>query len=680
MILNVDVEEQSTGEFSVAGGYSTSDGFVAEVSVGERNLLGRGQYGARRRSPTASVRAASSSRSPNRISSTIASPSASTCSPSRPTRRSSYVYRQETDRRRLPLRHPAARRFAVQLRYSVYQQRSISIRSCATVTTSTPISARSSTPRLSDHRAYGPRRDHAARRAIPAYQLLSDGEASAAVEADRRRRTRDRLAGRLQRSIYNTLDNNRNPTAACYAELRQDFAGVGGDVELHPHHRRRALTTTNSSPDIVVGAASAGRLHPRLGRQGPAHARPLHHGPEPGARLRDRRHRSARHDARHHARRPRRHDVLGRDRSKSRSPIFGVPKDFGLTACGLRRCRLALGLYAARRVHPGDGARRSPRSIRSPARIRIRSDACGLGRRRHDLGFAVRSAPLRLRVPAHQGSVTTASQAAPLQRRHQVLDRASPRHGLNGGDDRAAFLRAPERADTLQRDRRAARGAVARGGSPAARRISGIAPLDRAGAAAISRSSTTRNTPRSSPRPAPASASPPSSSPRALPAGTSRAGDARALPRLRRGRAELLSRRAAPVLAVRRDAASRPAPWCIRRRGSKPASTVDPGAVIGPGAEIGAGTVIAPDAVIGPEVRIGRDCSIGASATRRACADRRPGRSSMPACASARTASAICHGAGRPRQGAAGRPRHHPGRCRDRRQHARSTAAPTATR
>lgn len=43
IILNVEVEEQSTGEFSVAGGYSTADGFVAEVSVGERNLLGRGQ-------------------------------------------------------------------------------------------------------------------------------------------------------------------------------------------------------------------------------------------------------------------------------------------------------------------------------------------------------------------------------------------------------------------------------------------------------------------------------------------------------------------------------------------------------------------------------------------------------------------------------------------------------------
>src|SRR5246127_355711 len=45
VILNVDLEEQSTGEFSVSGGYSTADGFIGEVSVAERNLMGRGQYG-----------------------------------------------------------------------------------------------------------------------------------------------------------------------------------------------------------------------------------------------------------------------------------------------------------------------------------------------------------------------------------------------------------------------------------------------------------------------------------------------------------------------------------------------------------------------------------------------------------------------------------------------------------
>jgi UDP-3-O-[3-hydroxymyristoyl] glucosamine N-acyltransferase len=42
--------------------------------------------------------------------------------------------------------------------------------------------------------------------------------------------------------------------------------------------------------------------------------------------------------------------------------------------------------------------------------------------------------------------------------------------------------------------------------------------------------------------------------------------------------------------------------------------TIDPGVVIGPRAEIGARTVIAAAATIGPDVRIGRDCAIGAGA------------------------------------------------------------------
>src|SRR5215468_10049717 len=56
IIINCEVEEQSTGEFSFAGGYSTSDGAIAEVSIGERNLMGTGdlakvsvQYGQRAR-------------------------------------------------------------------------------------------------------------------------------------------------------------------------------------------------------------------------------------------------------------------------------------------------------------------------------------------------------------------------------------------------------------------------------------------------------------------------------------------------------------------------------------------------------------------------------------------------------------------------------------------------------
>ncbi len=42
-IINVEVEEQSTGELSIGAGFSSAASFVAELRVSERNLLGRGQ-------------------------------------------------------------------------------------------------------------------------------------------------------------------------------------------------------------------------------------------------------------------------------------------------------------------------------------------------------------------------------------------------------------------------------------------------------------------------------------------------------------------------------------------------------------------------------------------------------------------------------------------------------------
>ncbi len=42
VIVNVIVEEQPTGELSFGAGYSTSDGIIGDVSITERNFLGRG--------------------------------------------------------------------------------------------------------------------------------------------------------------------------------------------------------------------------------------------------------------------------------------------------------------------------------------------------------------------------------------------------------------------------------------------------------------------------------------------------------------------------------------------------------------------------------------------------------------------------------------------------------------
>lgn len=42
-VISVEVEEKSTGTLSVGGGYSSTDGALAEISIRERNLLGKGQ-------------------------------------------------------------------------------------------------------------------------------------------------------------------------------------------------------------------------------------------------------------------------------------------------------------------------------------------------------------------------------------------------------------------------------------------------------------------------------------------------------------------------------------------------------------------------------------------------------------------------------------------------------------
>ena len=43
-IINVDVEEQSTGELSIGAGFSSDTGVIGDIAISERNLLGKGQF------------------------------------------------------------------------------------------------------------------------------------------------------------------------------------------------------------------------------------------------------------------------------------------------------------------------------------------------------------------------------------------------------------------------------------------------------------------------------------------------------------------------------------------------------------------------------------------------------------------------------------------------------------
>jgi outer membrane protein insertion porin family len=232
VILNVDVEEQSTGEFSIAGGYSTADGLVGEVSVGERNLLGRGQfaraaltYGQRTRGLELSFT------EPYFLDYRLAF---GVDFFAKQTDSSSYyVYRQETIGGNLRFGIPLREDLGLQLRYSIYRQQ-IDLDQILTncnnrfpnfglipgLPPTFPTSFAANPPATTPPPGYG-----------GLSSCFSDGEASAAIkqQVDAGPALASLVGYGL---VYNTLDNNRNPTRGLLAEFRQDFAGLGGDVNF----------------------------------------------------------------------------------------------------------------------------------------------------------------------------------------------------------------------------------------------------------------------------------------------------------------------------------------------------------------------------------------------------------------------------------------------------------------
>jgi outer membrane protein insertion porin family len=233
VILNVDVEEQSTGEFSIAGGYSTADGLVGEVSVGERNLLGRGQYA--RAAVTYGQRTRGidlSFTEPYFLDYRVAfgiDLFAKQIDSS-----SYYTYKQETIGGGLRFGIPLREDLGLQLRYSAYRQ-SIDLdqilRDCNNINPNFGLipgvaATYPTTAGLNSSPATTP---------PPGFTGLqncyANGEASAAVKQQVE-------AGPAFVSmigyglVYNTVDNNRNPTRGLLVEARQDLAGVGGDVNF----------------------------------------------------------------------------------------------------------------------------------------------------------------------------------------------------------------------------------------------------------------------------------------------------------------------------------------------------------------------------------------------------------------------------------------------------------------
>ncbi|SDS13629.1 Beta-barrel assembly machine subunit BamA [Bradyrhizobium canariense] len=226
VVLNVDLEEKSTGDFSVSGGYSTTDGALAEVSISERNFLGRGLFA------KASVTYGQYARG---VSLSFVEPyfldyrvAAGLDVFYREQLANNYIsYGTRTIGFSPRLGFALREDLSLQLRYSLYQQE-ISLPYQLDNCNNLAGPAFFPTPAYISQVLNGvdPTGNSQAG-LLPG--CLSDGESSLPV--------RQELANGAEwvSSVgysldYNTLDNNKNPTDGLLIDFKQDFAGVGGDV------------------------------------------------------------------------------------------------------------------------------------------------------------------------------------------------------------------------------------------------------------------------------------------------------------------------------------------------------------------------------------------------------------------------------------------------------------------
>jgi outer membrane protein insertion porin family len=234
VILVVDLEEKSTGDFSVSGGYSTSDGALAEVSISERNFLGRGlfakasvQYGQYARGASLSFV------EPYLFDYRVAGGLDIFY---RQQLANSYVSYNTTTAGFSPrLGFGLREDMSLQLRYSLYET-SVSLPSALNNCNNlqfladgvTPNPAFFPTPAFINQVLGGvDPTGNAGITGIPG--CLGDGESALPVRKELANgQTLTSLVGYTLN--FNTLDNNKNPTDGLLIDFRQDFAGVGGDV------------------------------------------------------------------------------------------------------------------------------------------------------------------------------------------------------------------------------------------------------------------------------------------------------------------------------------------------------------------------------------------------------------------------------------------------------------------
>lgn len=216
VIINIDVVEQSTGDFSVMGGYSTAEGWMVQVSVSERNLLGTGRFAKASATYGEYIRAAELNFVEpyfldQRIGAGIDLFAKETLA------NSYFSYGTESIGGTLKFGIPLREDFSVQLRYSLYTE-SIQL----------PTYLDDCNNLQSDNTLWTPAYLFANGLSTFPASCLEYGQASLPVRVELGEGTiLTSMVG--YGLIYNTLDNNKEPTSGINFNFGQDFAGVGGD-------------------------------------------------------------------------------------------------------------------------------------------------------------------------------------------------------------------------------------------------------------------------------------------------------------------------------------------------------------------------------------------------------------------------------------------------------------------
>ena len=417
VVINVDVEEQSTGDFSVMGGYSTADGFMGQVSISERNLMGTGRYGRASGTFGQYIRG---------IELGFVEPyfldqrlSAGIDLFARQTLSSPYLsYGSTSYGTNLKTGVPLREDLSFQARYSIYWSQinlvssldncnNINPNFSTTFPTGNALTAAAAAGVVgAAYPGFNPALGLSPNPGQTNCDVLNGGPSNVASLPVREELSQGgyltSLAG--YGLTYNTLDNNKRPTSGLLLSFGQDVAGLGGDAKY-----LRTVVDFRTYYEIVSDLV--GLMHLQGGdmfglTKGPngeselrAYARRLQDGSQSGARLSTRGSRTARHHARHVRGRARRYVLLGRE-PRSAISILLLTKGRRLPRRGVRRFRRGMGVQGRNHVAvEWRGQRAHHHEYRHllhlrQLRLAIRRycSTASVGRRQLDLGLAVRSA------------------------------------------------------------------------------------------------------------------------------------------------------------------------------------------------------------------------------------------------------------------------------------------------